>query len=53
MEAYGKILVGFGIPTLPGDIVIRHGDFVFYSPLGLSLMLSMVLTIALSLVSRK
>jgi hypothetical protein len=47
------LLSRLGIPKIPGDILIRHGDFVFYSPLGLSLMLSMFMTVLLSLLSRK
>jgi hypothetical protein len=38
---------------MPGDIVVRRGNFVFYSPLGLSLVLSMLLTIALNLHARR
>jgi len=43
--------LGFG--RLPGDIVVRRGNFVFYSPLGFSLVLSVLLTIALNLFARR
>ena len=42
-----------GLDRMPGDIVVRRGNFVFYSPLGLSLVLSMLLTIALNLHARR
>ena len=42
-----------GLDRMPGDIVVRSGNFVFYSPLGLSLVLSMLLTIALNLHARR
>lgn len=34
---------------LPGDIVLRKGNFTLYFPLGLSILLSIVLTILLAL----
>lgn len=42
-----------GVGRLPGDIVVRRGNFVFFSPLGLSLLLSMLLTMALNLLARR
>jgi hypothetical protein len=42
-----------GLDRMPGDIVVRRGNFVFYSPLGLSLVLSMLLTIAPNLHARR
>lgn len=38
-----------GIGRLPGDIVIRKGNFTFYFPLITSLLLSLVLTILFNL----
>lgn len=35
----------FPLGHLPGDIVIRRGDFTFYFPLVTSLLLSVVLTL--------
>jgi len=52
----GVLLVAlshFGVGRLPGDIVVRRGNFVFFSPLGLSLVLSVLLTIALNLLARR
>lgn len=43
--------LGFG--RLPGDVVMRRGNFVFYSPLGFSLVLSVLLTIAANLFARR
>jgi len=42
-----------GIGRLPGDIVFRRGNFTFYFPLATSLILSLVLTVILSLFSRR
>lgn len=47
------VLSRLGLHRLPGDVVIRRGNFVFYSPLGLSLLLSALLTLALSILARK
>jgi Protein of unknown function (DUF2905) len=41
-----------GISRLPGDIVIRRGNFTLYAPLGLMIVLSLVATIVLNLISR-
>ncbi len=43
----------FGISRLPGDVVIRRGNFTFYAPIGLMILLSIVLTIALNLFLRR
>jgi hypothetical protein len=42
-----------GLEPLPGDIVVRRGNFVFYSPLGFSLVLSVLMTITLNLLERR
>jgi hypothetical protein len=48
------ILAGRGvIPRLPGDIVVRRGNFRLYFPLGLSIVLSIVLTLLLNLFLRR
>ncbi|MEW5784811.1 MAG: DUF2905 domain-containing protein [Bacillota bacterium] len=41
-----------GLGRLPGDIVIRKENFVFYFPIVTTLVLSAVLTLVLSLISR-
>lgn len=35
---------------LPGDILVKRGNFTFYAPLATSLILSLVLTIVLTLI---
>jgi len=47
------VLSRYGVHKLPGDIVIHRGHFTLYLPLGLMILLSLVLTIALNLVSRR
>ncbi|OXT06410.1 hypothetical protein CE561_10655 [Thermoanaerobacterium thermosaccharolyticum] len=37
----------FGIGQLPGDIIIKRGNFTFYFPLMTSIIISLVLTIIL------
>jgi hypothetical protein len=52
----GVLLVALsrlGPDRLPGDIVLRRGNLVFYSPLGLMILLSVLLTLALNLFGRK
>lgn len=41
-----------GIPRLPGDILIRRGNFTFYFPLATSLLISVLLTLLFSLFRR-
>jgi len=38
---------------LPGDVVVRKKNFTFYFPVVTSLLLSLVLTLVLSLWSRR
>jgi hypothetical protein len=38
---------------LPGDIVYRRGNFVFYFPLATSILLSLLLTLILTLLLRR
>ncbi|HHY35686.1 MAG TPA: DUF2905 domain-containing protein [Firmicutes bacterium] len=42
----------FSLGRLPGDILIRRGNFTFYFPLASSLLLSIVLTLVLWLAAR-
>ena len=42
-----------GLTRLPGDIVIERKNFVFYAPLGLMLLLSILLTLILNLFARR
>jgi hypothetical protein len=60
----GGLLVGVGVVVmllgkahlplgkLPGDIVYRGKNTVFYFPLATSILLSVVLTVVLALISR-
>ena len=44
------LLLMMGVPfgRLPGDIVVRRGNFSFYFPLATSIILSILLTLILS-----
>jgi len=43
------LLSRFGVSRLPGDILIRGKNVTVYAPIGLMLLVSLVLTIALNL----
>ena len=47
------LLARLGVTRLPGDIVVRRGNFTLYAPIGLMILLSVVLTIALNLFLRR
>ncbi|MGQ9712561.1 MAG: DUF2905 domain-containing protein [Desulfotomaculales bacterium] len=52
----GLMLLGGKIPgigRLPGDIVIRKGNFTFYFPLVTSIILSIVLTLLFNVLFRR
>jgi len=40
------------LPRLPGDILIRRGNFTFYFPLATCLLLSLLLTLIFNLLRR-
>ncbi|NLW46083.1 MAG: DUF2905 domain-containing protein [Firmicutes bacterium] len=42
-----------GIGKLPGDILIKRGNFTFYFPLATSILLSIILSIILALFRRR
>lgn len=42
-----------GLGRLPGDILIRKGDFTFYFPLATCLVISVILTLLFSLFGRR
>lgn len=48
---FGLILLTIG--KLPGDIVIRRGNFTFFFPIVTSIVLSLVLTLVLYLFMRR
>ena len=48
------VLLGrFGLDRLPGDLVFRRGNFTFYFPIGLMILLSVIGTIVLNLFFRR
>jgi hypothetical protein len=42
-----------GIGRLPGDILIRRGNFTFYVPVGLMVALSLLATVILNVLLRR
>jgi hypothetical protein len=42
----------FGLGRLPGDIVVRRGNFTLYIPLTSCVLLSLVLTLVLRILRR-
>jgi hypothetical protein len=43
----------WGLPRLPGDIVVHRGRWTFFAPFGWMLLLSLLLTLLLNLLSRR
>jgi hypothetical protein len=46
------MIVGFPIGRLPGDLVVRRGNFTFYFPIVTSLVISVVLTLVMMFLRR-
>ena len=46
------VMLGLPIGRLPGDIVVRRGNFTFYFPIVTSIALSLVLTLLFMFVRR-
>jgi Protein of unknown function (DUF2905) len=46
------VMVGVPFGRLPGDIVVKRGNFSFYFPLATSIILSILLTLILTLFRR-
>jgi hypothetical protein len=42
-----------GVSRLPGDLVVKRGNFTLYAPIGLMIVLSLVLTIVLNVFLRR
>lgn len=42
-----------GLGRLPGDLVVRKGNFTLYAPLATSLIISLLLTLLLNLIFRR
>ena len=56
LAVLGAILFGLaklGADRLPGDILVRRGNFTLYAPIGLMIVVSLVLTILLSVFFRR
>jgi hypothetical protein len=47
------LLARTGMSRLPGDVVIRRKNVTVYVPLGLTIVVSLLLTLALNLFSRR
>ena len=47
-----QLLERVGIPRLPGDIVIRRGNWTIYIPIATSILLSLILTLLFALFRR-
>ncbi|HLQ44071.1 MAG TPA: DUF2905 domain-containing protein [Planctomycetaceae bacterium] len=46
------VMLGLPLGRLPGDIVVRRGNFSFYFPLVTSIILSILLTLVFNLFRR-
>ena len=46
------MLLGIPFGRLPGDVVVRRGNFSFYFPLATSIVLSILLTLIFALFRR-
>ncbi len=46
------VMAGVPIGRLPGDLVIRRGNFTFYFPLATSILVSVVFTLIMLLFRR-
>jgi DUF2905 family protein len=42
-----------GVDRLPGDIVVRRGNFTLYAPIGLMILFSLVATVVLNVILRR
>ena len=42
-----------GVDRLPGDLVLRRGNFTLYFPIGLMILLSVVGTVVLNIIFRR
>jgi uncharacterized membrane protein len=47
------LLGRFGVDRLPGNLVLRRGNFTLYFPIGLMILLSVVGTIVLNIIFRR
>ncbi|MGI9048513.1 MAG: DUF2905 domain-containing protein [Rubrobacteraceae bacterium] len=47
------LLGRLGLDRLPGDLVLRRGNFTVYFPIGIMILLSVVGTIVLNIIFRR
>ena len=47
------LLGRFGVDRLPGDLVLRRGNFTLYFPIGIMILLSIIGTIVLNIIFRR
>ena len=47
------LLGRMGVDRLPGDLVLRRGNFTLYFPIGLMILLSVVGTVVLNIIIRR
>ena len=47
------LLGRFGVDRLPGELVLRRGNFTLYFPIGLMILVSVVGTIVLNILFRR
>ena len=52
LAALGGLVFLGGLWRLPGDVVVRRGNWTVYLPLGTSLLLSLLATLILSWIVR-
>lgn len=43
----------FGVPKLPGDVIVRKKGWSFYAPFGTSIVVSIAATLLLNFLSRR
>ena len=53
LVAIGALIRWTSVGRLPGDVMIRRGNFTLYFPLVSSIVISIVLTLVLWLLSRR
>ncbi len=46
-------LMKLGLGRLPGDILVRRGNFTFYFPVVTSIAISLILTLILNLIFKR
>ena len=47
------LLSKLGLDRLPGDVLVRRGNFTLYAPIGLMILVSLVLTLLVNVFFRR